>query len=173
MVEAIAAISRTFLDAAVLVDENRRVLHFNHQFFALFPKSLARRLEGQLIDDLLCLELGGDGFDPISEALVSGSPRRYDEAKGLFTDGPTLSLIVSATPLLNDSKPWACLVLLRDVTDLADVQSKYRQLQAVEAQARARLESKILEQGKLIVERGEELRRMQEELTAYRKKLFI
>ncbi len=177
--DAVRDMASAFLDAYAVLDHDQRVIAFNRQFFSLFPKSLARHLEGQSFDTLISLELGGDPLSVITEARRRGTTVRYDEVLGYVTDGPNLSLIVSATPLKGepdtngDTSVWGVLVLLRDVTDEAEIQAKYKRMLGAEAQESHRKDEKIHQQGRTIISLGENLNAVRAELAAFRKKLLV
>ena len=177
--DAVREIAGAFIDAYAVVDRDQQVIAFNRQFFAFFPKSLARRLEGQSFDALIGLELGGDALSVTSEALRRGTTVRYDEVLGYVTDGPNLSLIVSATPLKGEPDAtgvapiWGVLVLLRDVTDEAEIQTKYKRMLGAEAQESQRKDERLHEQGRQLLAFGEDLNALRAELSSYRKRLLV
>lgn len=123
--DVLKSLGGVFLDPWVAVDNGGAIVSCNAHFRALFSKALARRMRGAPLEHYVTLESAGEDLDITAVALERGSAVRYDEVIGYVTDGANLSLIVSATPLPEGD---GVLVMMRDITDLARIQAKYRQL---------------------------------------------
>jgi PAS domain-containing protein len=175
ILEYVQALWGAVLDAYVVVDLEARVVAFNRLFFSLFPRSIGRRLKGQAFDALLRLEIQDQELCIAAEVLSKHAVLRYDEVQAYITDGPNLPLIVSASPLLvpDHDEVLGAVIVLRDMSDLAQVQSKYQRMLSAEAKERQQLEYTIQEQGQRILELCDELNRQQSELLALRKRLLV
>ena len=118
-----------FIDPWAMVDPAGTIVACNQHFKAWYAKSFARKAVGAPFDHYIALELAGEDIDVVAQVVERGQPVRYDEVTGYVTDGPNPSLIVAASPVRGDANETrAVLVILRDVTDMARVQAKYRQL---------------------------------------------
>jgi len=173
-VEAIQNVQGAFLDAYVIVDTEGRVLAFNRPFYALFPRRIARNLTAEPLARHLVLELPGtEGrFDPVAECIERSGPVRFDEVEGSIEGGRALQLIVAASPLGAD--PIAgVMVVLRDVTDEAQVQVKYKQMLQEEADAKAQLEDVLRSRTQELLQATDKLNVIQAELTQFRKGLLL
>jgi len=126
--DVLRSISGALIDPWVVVDPDRTILATNRHFLSWYSRSAARKAKGSPFDHYVFLEWGGKDLDVIDETLQTRRPVRYDEVIGYVTDGPNLSLIVSTSIIGEDGgEPEAILVVLRDITDLARIQQKYRQ----------------------------------------------
>lgn len=128
--DTLTRLGGVLLDAWVAVDPSGTIVACNAQFRGLFSKALARRMIGSPLEHYVSLEWPDGTLDIVAHALERGSHVRYDEVVGYVTDGPNLSLIVSATPVTEPGAdaPGGVLVILRDVSDHVTLSAKYRQL---------------------------------------------
>ncbi len=172
-VEVIRALQGAFLDAWVVVDLDMRVIAFNRAFFTLFPKRIARKLEGRVLGEVLPFTFGGAALHPAAECIEKGGNVRYDEVEGKYEGGERQNFIVSATPLGEAAAVSGALVVLRDVTDEAAIQSKYRDMIGEEADERSDLRDVLARRTRELLAANDQLNRMQEELTAYRTGLLL
>lgn len=172
--ELLRMIGPGFLDAYYVVNRELEIIDFNRLFFSLFPRSLARKIKGMNIEHLVRLELGRTLLDVPREVFNRGSQVRYDEVEGFITDGPTCAMNVSGIPLYTqgEEEPWGALVLLRDVTDEAVVQAKYKRMLEDEARRYSELEEQLRARTRELLELGDELERVRGELVEYRKKML-
>lgn len=161
------------IDAYLIVDRELAVVDFNPLFYQMLPKALARGLKRRRYTEVLQLDIGGDK-DIAAACIESGKTMRFDEVRAVIDD-KELILIVSATPFpvtdLNTND--GALILIRDVTDEAAIQNKYKQMLEIEANEKAKLAYKITEKSKHLLEANERLNRLQLELMEYKKGLRL
>lgn len=175
LLQLLHRLSAGFIDAAVVVDGERRVLDFNRHFRALFSRQQARRLKGSTCCQFLDLALCEGGQSCLGRRCMDeGNPLRFDEIDGtLETESTPRRFIVSATPLAEEGEaPQGALILLRDVSDAADVQRKYKHMLEKEAREKERLRDQIVRKTKELMDTNMELNRVQKELMGYKKGLF-
>lgn len=176
LLERIEAIGAALLDPWLVVDGERRVLAFNRHFRALFDRATARRLPGSTCCAHLALApCQGGGQCLALLALADDTPVRLDEIEAeLVAEGERRTLIVSANGLHDPETgegPYALLVL-RDVSDLADMQRKYRELNEVRAAERAGLDQTLRAQTLALKAAHQALNARQEELNRLRRSLL-
>ena len=126
VLDALKTLGPAFIDAWYVVDDQDRIIDYNPAFHALFPRSVARKLKG-----LTCRDASAEGpcrsQGCLREKCASSGALRLDELEAQFGD-EQLRLIISAVPLpLGDGRHGA-LIVLRNVTDDARVQSQYQKL---------------------------------------------
>jgi PAS domain-containing protein len=173
-VAKLKTLSGAFLDAYVVVDPAQHILDFNRVFYSLFPRSVARKLKSERLESVLKLELAGEPLDLATKCLETRSTLRYDEIRGHITDSEPISLIAAASPLLTeDDGIEGVFLCLRNVTDEAQVQSKYRTMLDDEARQRELLEQRIRDTEAELVTIKDELNRVEEALRNYEKGLLI
>ncbi len=173
-VARLKALSGAFLDAYVVVDSAQQIIDFNRVFYSLFPRSVARKLKAERLDAVLKLELAGEPLDLASKCLETRGALRYDEIRGHIADSEPISLIAAASPLVAaDESIDGVFLCLRNVTDEAQVQSKYRTMLDHEARQRELLEQRIRDTEAELVTIKDELNRVEEALRNYEKGLLI
>jgi PAS domain S-box-containing protein len=151
------------LDAAVVLDGNRRPLYWNtayQQYSGLRPRQLEQAAEdGRCcfhvfpieVCETLCLG---------RRALETGRPVRMDEIRARRGDGEEITLIVTATPIQNQM----VVETYRDVTADARIQRKYKVLLEREREAKDQLEAKVQERTQQLERTNDELKRTQAQL---------
>jgi PAS domain-containing protein len=173
LIDHIREIGAVFIDPWVVVDAEGRVVDFNPHYRALFSRQAARKLQGSPFDRYVTLDLGEDGHDLPARCLASGKPLRYDEIPVQMDGEDTArSFIVSATPLTGDDGERLALILLRDVSDAATVQRKYKAMLDRETKEKERLRDEIGRKTKELMDTHMELNRTQKELMRFKKGLF-
>ena len=171
-VARVRTLGAAFLDPWVVMDADDRVVEFDARYRSLFPRHQARRLGGSVCCQFLKLSVCADGVHLASRCLAAGGPVRYDEIEATL-EGETLRLIASAAPIgPDDGPPDGVLILLRDVSDLADMQRKYREMLDRETRAGEALRQEITRKTKELMDTNMELNRVQKELLTLRKGLF-
>jgi signal transduction histidine kinase len=144
------------VDAAIIVDEQHRVLYRNPAYDAYTgrrPREVAEAAsQGTPCHALFNLEICSDACI-MKRALAAGRPLRMHEIHARRGDGEELTLIVTSTPLGDG----LTLETYRDVTAESRVQRKYHALLARERGAKEELERKVSE-------RTEALKRAQDQL---------
>ena len=166
--EHIRGIGAAFLDGWVAVDAQRQVVDFNPAYRAMFSRAQARKLKGSNCCQFLRLSVCSDGC-LAARCLEEQAPLRLDEipaeAEG---DERPRRLIASAAPL-SDS---AALIVLRDVSDAADVQRKYKEMLERETREKESLREEIVRKTKELMDTNMELNRVQDELMRFKKGLL-
>src|SRR6478609_10830139 len=144
------------VDAAVILDQDHRVLYRNSAYDAYTgkrPREVgAAAAAGTPCHDLFNLEICAENCI-MRRAVAASKPLRMHEIHAKRGDGEDLTLIVTSTPLGSG----LVLETYRDVTAESRVQRKYHALLARERGAKEDLERKVLE-------RTEALRRAQDQL---------
>ncbi len=165
-------IGPVFVDAFCVVDREGRIIEFNRHFSSLFPRSVARKLRGTECCQFLKLGICETGGCLADQCLESQAAVRFDEilatVEGLEGER---CFIVSAVPLAvsDEDEPEGVLIVLRDVSDLADVQRKYRASTEVEGRDHDKLEDELHRKVRELLETNTELNRVQTELSAFKK----
>lgn len=172
-VELIRSLQGAFLDAWVVVDTQGTIVAFNRAFFTVFPRRIARKLEGTVLEEVLEFTFSEASLHPAAECLERGTNVRYDEVEGCYDGGDTLNFIVCATPLGPADARTGALVVLRNVTDEAAIQSKYRDMIGEESDERADLRDVLARRTRELLAANDQLNTMQEELVAYRSGLLL
>ncbi|HVV84535.1 MAG TPA: ATP-binding protein [Kofleriaceae bacterium] len=117
------------VDAAVLVDGERRVLHYNLAYEALTGRS-GRELAARVAAGARCHQLFA--LDVCEQACVgcgahqAGRRRRVDEVAAVRGDGEALTMIVNATPIDLPDGRRVVLESYRDVTSDVRIQRRLK-----------------------------------------------
>ena len=177
-VEAIRALQGALLDAWVVVraEAPRAVIAYNRPFYAMLPRRLARNLEGRALANVMRFELSSQPLELAEACLEQGRAVRYDEVSGQAQGegGERFNLIAAAAPLIGGhGLPVGVLVVLRDVTDEAQVQTKYQQMLSDEAERRAGLEEALRRRTQELLTANDNLNAMQRELMDTKKGLLL
>jgi hypothetical protein len=171
-------VGQVFVDPWLVVDKNGQVVEMNRHYHALFPRNVARKLRGSACCQHL--KLGTCEQECLARRCLRDQAHgavRYDEIPARFeNDGeqPARRFIVSAVPLTasDDAEPEGVLILLRDVSDQADVQRKYQDVLASEAREKEKLRAELSRKTKELMDANQSLNRMQQELMAFKKGLL-
>jgi signal transduction histidine kinase len=117
------------VDAAVLIDGERRVLHYNRAWEALTGRSgrdlAARVAAGARCDQLFALEVCASACVGCG-AHRTGRGRRVDEVAATRGDGEPLTMIVAATPIDLPDGRRVVLESYRDVTSDVRIQRRLK-----------------------------------------------
>jgi len=167
----VRAVGAVVIDPWAVVDAQGVIVDFHPHFRALFSRQNARKLQGGRFDAFVGFTLE-DGADLVGQCLSEGRPVRYDEVPVTVTGADEArAFIVSAAPVGGDGQRLA-LVLLRDVSDAAAVQRKYKSMLERETKEKERLQEEIARKTKELVDTNIELNRIQKELMRFKKGLF-
>ena len=168
----IGAVEEVIIDPFFVVDAERQIVHFNRAFYSMLPRAVARGLKGKGIDDVLTLDLAGDESCIVRRSWQAKKHLRLDEIAGKIqkTD-KALTFIVSALPFFDDSDtaPTGAVVVLRNVTDEAQVQVKYQDMLDNAKREREQLEQVIRSRTKDLLEASQQLLAAQRELLAFKR----
>lgn len=137
----VAGLADAMVDAAVVVDPELRLLHFNRAFAKLVGLR-PRDIEGKraVCHDVLGLASCNEGCVAL-RALKAGRPLRVDE---VATRNDDLRLNVSAVPITDaEGKLLGILETYRDVTGESRMQSRYKDLLEVERRQNELLQEQV------------------------------
>jgi PAS domain-containing protein len=167
-------VSDVIIDSYFICDSERNIVDFNRAFFSLLPRNIARGLKGKKCYDVLSLNICKDRC--IAQQCWGDKKQvRLDEIDGqpAGSDKP-MRFILSAIPILDEKgNPVGALEIQRDVTDEAEVQVKYQEMLDNEARERERLANQIRLRTKDLMETNQALLKLQKELRAYKKGLWV
>jgi len=170
MLDRIKAIADIIIDSYFVVDAERTILDFNRAFHAMLPRAVARGLRGKKCHDVLQLEICKDRC--IAEQCWKTRQHvRLDEIHGqVAKTDRKLAFILSALPFFNDEgAPQGAMIVHRNVTDEAQVQSKYQEMLELEKRDREQLMHTIRARTKDLLETSQQLLAAQRELQTFRR----
>lgn len=166
--DGIKQIGAAFLDAWVAVGADRKVIDFNPHYRAMFSRAQARKLKGSTCCQFLKLSVCDEGC-LAQRCQREAAPVRLDEVPAqLDGEDRPKRFIASAAPLAGD----AAVIVLRDVSDAADVQRKYKEMLERETREKEGLREEIVRKTKELMDTNMELNRVQNELMRFKKGLF-
>lgn len=172
----LSRVGQVFVDPWLVVDKQGQIVEMNRHYHALFPRNVARKLKGSACCQHL--KLGTCEQECLARRCLRDHAHgavRYDEIPAtLEGEADARRFIVSAVPLADadDDAPEAVLILLRDVSDQADVQRKYKDVLASEAREKDKLRTELLRKTKELMDANQALNRLQQELMAFKKGLL-
>lgn len=172
--DQIRAVAGVVIDSYFVVDAERTVLEFNRAFYSMLPRATARGLRGKKCYEVLELEICRERC--IAEQCWKAKQSvRLDEIKGQVVKGDRqLSFILSALPFFReDGSPLGALVVHRNVTDEAQVQTKYQEMLDNEKRDRERMVHTIRTRTKELLSTSQQLLAVQRELMAFRRGRII
>ncbi len=164
----VRALGAAFLDAWVAVGPDRKVLDFNPNYRAMFSRAQARKLKGSTCCQFLELSVCADGC-LAERCQTEGAPIRLDEIPAQIDGEDRQKRFIASAAQLNKD---ATLIVLRDVSDAADVQRKYKEMLERETREKEGLREEIVRKTKELMDTNMELNRVQNELMRFRKGLF-
>ncbi|MEO6950982.1 MAG: EAL domain-containing protein [Polyangia bacterium] len=134
-------------DAAVLLDADQRIVHFNPVYVTMTGQRL-RVLERTIADGrepLLAPALEGGLGAQRESCLRTKQPVRLAELSLETEAGQVLTVLLTMLPIVHDDVAIGVVEYMRDVTDDARVQLRYRELLALEQARAAELERQVVE----------------------------
>ncbi len=161
--EALAVIGAAITDPWLLIDEQDRVLEFNAAFRTLFPRSVARKLSQSTAQELF----SRDAFEPggwFHLARSTSGAARLDELTAQIGE-EHLRIIVSALPAPLDPGRSGTLIVLRNVTDEARVQERYKRLVEEAERERAEIKESLAARTREVLAANERLNALERELS--------
>lgn len=174
-------IGPVFVDPWLVVDRSGQIVEMNRHFHALFPRSVARRLKGSQCCQHLKLGTCGTGTGDdacLARRCLRDAAQgavRYDEIPATVEgEAEPRRFIVSAVPLAaaDGAPPEYTFILLRDVSDQADVQRKYKDVLASEARDKEKLRAELSRKTRELMDANLALNRLQQELMSFKKGLL-
>jgi len=146
--EAFKVISEVVFDAYFLTDKDGLITEYNRMFYALFPRSIARKLKGVKLTEVMTLPV-----DIVTETLSTQQHMRLDEIIAQVQDMEEYRFSLSSLILTNDSgETVGSLVLMRNVTDEAMIQIKYQEMLEQEEKARELLIDELKQRTESLIE---------------------
>jgi len=151
------------VDAAVVLDKDRRIVYYNRAYQALTGlggRQMERRIqEGAHCYDLFPLEICQNACLGCRSREI-GRSLRVDEIKATRSDGEDLTFIVSSVPI----DGGGILEFYRDVTADVRIQRRLKELLRRERQEKDVLEEKVIERTHELEHANNEIRRAQAQL---------
>ncbi|HLG20898.1 MAG TPA: ATP-binding protein [Bdellovibrionota bacterium] len=135
-------LAKGITDSAFVLDLQRNILEFNRGFLKIHSVDARemRTLPGSFCRTFVNMEICENDCI-LKKCLESGTPVRFDEVRGKTRAGELLNLIVTAVPIRDEKGDVvAVLEMHRDVTDEAQIHSKYKVLLDKEKRAKEELE---------------------------------
>ena len=175
MRSAIEMIADAIIDPFFAVDSERRVVEFNRAFYSMLPRAVARGLKGKTASDVITFALDDGKNCIVTRCWEAGHHIRLDAIAGKIDRAEReLTFILSAKPFLDpQGAPLGALVILRNVTDEAQVQSKYQEMLDAGKREREQLMHSLRERTLRLLETGDKLVTTQRELLAFRRRRLI
>ena len=149
-------------DAALVLDAELRIVHFNPSTSRSAARSGAA-LEKMLAEGrepLQAVGLEGGLISQRRECVITKQPVRLAELPFQTESGQTLTVLVTMIPIIEDDKVTGVIEYLRDVTDDARVQQRYRELLDLEQARAAELERQVEERTRELQVALEEVTRL-------------
>lgn len=172
-VARVRALEGALLDPWVILGADDRVVDFDARYRSLFARHQARRLHGSTCCQFLRLGPCADGVHLASRCLSTGESLRFDDIEATLEGEDTqLRLMLGVTPVGDTEAPEGVLVVVRDVSEVTDIQRKYRELADREARAGEALRQEIARKTKELLDTNMELNRVQKDLMRFKKGLF-
>ena len=170
MLEQIRAISDVIIDGYFVLDAERTILDFNQTFHAMLPRSVSRGLKGKKCYEVLDLEICKERCIA-QQCWTARRHMRLDEIGGkVARTDRRLTFILSALPFFDGAGlPQGALVIQRNVTDEALVQTKYQEMLENEKRERERLIHIIRSRTQDLLETSQQLLSVQKELMDFRR----
>ncbi len=161
--EQVKALLEGSVDAAVVLDGERRILYYNPAYQSasgMRGRSLAQAVEeGRRCFEVFPLEICQTACVGCA-ARDAGRALRLDEIRAMRGDGEELTLVVTAAPLA----AGLLVETYRDVTADVRIQRKYKVLLDHERRAKEILEETVRERTEELRAANDELRRTQAQL---------
>jgi len=158
--EAFNLVSEVVFDAYFLTDENGLISEYNRMFYSLFPKSIARKLKGMRLNEVMQIPV-----DVVSETMKKKTHIRLDEIEAHVQDMDEYRFIFSGIPLNDENNNFSgVLVLMRNVTDEAMVQLKYQEMLETEAKARDLLKDELKNRTESLVQMSQKYFALKEKI---------
>ena len=156
------AIVNGMSDAAVLLDSELRIIHFNAVYVTLTGQR-RRMIEKAIAEDrepLRATELTEGLASHRHQCLATLQPVRLAELVLATEAGQSLTVLLTMIPVLDHGKAVGLIEYMRDVTDDARVQLRYRELLALEQARAAELEHQVEERTRELQVALEEVTRL-------------
>jgi transcriptional regulator with PAS, ATPase and Fis domain len=160
--KAIKVVLSAISDPWFLVDEEDRIIEFNGAFHALQAPEVARSLRNRSCKEVAKL---GPCAQPqcLRQLCNAEGPIRLAEIPAEM-GGRKMQMIVSAVPVPLAKGTQGALIVLRDVSDLARIQTEYRQLKDELSAIRSELEERLAARTRDLLASNEELNRLEKEI---------
>ena len=173
-IEQFKQVSDLLTDSYFIVDTERTIIDFNHHFYKKLPRASARQLKGKHCYDVITLDVCANNCIG-QQCWEKKSVVRLNEINGTVV-GETApkTFILSAMPILDDSGvPLGAVEIQRDVTDVVDIQGKYRTALDKEAAEREQMSQTVQTRTKQLMDVNKRLIQTQKELLEYKRRLIF
>lgn len=169
LLETVRQLGGAFLDAWAVLDADNRIVAFDARFRGLFARHQARKLKGSACCAFLSFAVCDDGTHLATRCRDAGHSLRFDEIEArLEGEEKPRRFMLAVTPIGDD----LTLLAARDVTDIASMQRKYRDLHVRETREIDQVKVELVRKTKELLDTHMELNRVQQELTRFKKGLF-
>ncbi len=170
LLQRLSGLTDIIIDSYFVVDAERTIVDFNRVFFSMLPRAVARGLRGKKCYEVLQLDICQERCIA-QQCWRTRQHVRLDEIQGrIAKTDRRLAFILSALPLFDpDGTPQGAMVIQRNVTDEAQVQSKYQEMLESERRDRERLMHLIRSRTKDLLDTSQQLLAAQRDLMAFRR----
>jgi len=161
------------IDSYFIIDMEHNIVDFNRAFHSMLPRPLARNLKTRKCHEVLQLEICKANC--IARQCWEGNRSvRLDEICGRVAgEGDELRFILSAIPIHDaQGKIIGAMEMQRNVTDEAQVQTKYQRQMEASATEKKRLGEDLQLRTKRLFEVSRNLYRLQQELVRVKTELY-
>lgn len=150
-------------DGALLVDREQRIVQHNRVLVGWYPKPVARKLSGMTCKEALCLSIC-DQQGCVAKQCMDLGRVRYDEVDARLAGTDEVRKVIVSAGGIPDArgKTDHALVIIRDVTDEANVQGKYQQMLETTARERAATQALFRERTARLIEVAQALADLRE-----------
>jgi PAS domain-containing protein len=150
-------------DGAILVNREQRIVQHNRVFAGWYPKPVARKLGGMTCKDALCLSIC-EQQGCIAQQCMELGRVRYDEVDARLAGTDEARKVIVSAGGIPDARGHIdhTLMIIRDVTDEANVQGKYQQMLETTARERAATQALLRERTARLIEVAQALADLRE-----------
>lgn len=150
-------------DGALLVDRDQRIVQHNRVLVGWYPKPVARKLATMTCKEALCLSICEQQGCVARQCMELGRVR-YDEVDARFAGTDESRKVIVSAGGIPDARGRMdhALMMIRDVTDEANVQGKYQQMLETTARERAATQALLRERTARLIEVAQALADLRE-----------
>lgn len=162
LLEVVKELGVALIDPWCVVDAEDRIVEHSPSFRALFSRELGRRLVGMTCAEALRLSTAD-----VRRAIAQGPLRLHEQTAEL--EGQPRRFQLGAAPVALPEGGDGVLLLLRDVTEEAQLQQRYQALEEQARQAKEELESELDERTRDLLTANDLINRLERELARYKR----
>lgn len=169
-IDGLKQLAQLVTDPLFVVDAERRILHANETFEALFPDPVAESLRGSRCFDVLKLEVCKDQCLALRAIRQGGRVEQQPVHGCVVANGAELVLHASAVPVdYLEGVPVGAMVVYRDAKADTKAQRALRDQLDDELVVRQELEEQLRRQTLDLLDANDELNRLELEQAGFRK----